>query len=131
MDTDDIKKLVDSSVEQRIKEELTKSFDSKRKRIFSKLIGAALGSIPWVGGYLSAMYDFKSDESQVRNNQLYQQWLEEHKIKMQALGDTLMQVLERLDEFPAEVNERLESEEYLQIVRKSFRSWDNNLYIIQ
>lgn len=126
MDSDDIKKLGDTTIEQRIKEELIKSFDSKRKRIFSKLFGAALGSVPWVGGFLSAMSDFKSDETQAKNNQLYQQWLEEHKNKMQTLAETLIQVMKRLDEFPEEINERLESEEYLQIVRKSFRSWDNS-----
>jgi len=126
MDSDEIKKLTDSSVEEKIKEELVKSFDSKRKRIFSKLFGAALGSVPWVGGFLSAMNDLKADESQVKNNQLYQQWLEEHKTKMQALAETLLRVMKRLDEFKEEIDERLESEEYMQIVRKSFRSWDKS-----
>jgi hypothetical protein len=126
METNDLKKLTDTTVEQRISEELIKSFESRRKRIFSKLFGAALGSVPWVGGFLSAMSNFKSDESQVKNNQLYQQWLEEHKTKMQTLGETLIQVAKRLDEFPETIDERLESEEYLQVVRKSFRSWDNS-----
>jgi hypothetical protein len=126
MNEDGIKKLIDTTVEQKIKEELVRSFESKRKRIFSKLFGAALGSVPWVGGFLSAMSDFKSNESQVKNNQLYQQWLEEHKEKMQILAETLISVMKRLDEFPEEINYRLESEEYLQIVRKSFRSWDNS-----
>ena len=126
MDSDEIKKLVDNSVEEKIKEELIKSFDSKRKRIFSKIFGAALGSVPWVGGFLSAMNDLKSDESQIKSNQLYQQWLEEHKTKMQALAETLLRVMKRLDEFKEEINERLESEEFMQIVRKSFRSWDKS-----
>jgi hypothetical protein len=126
MDSDEIKKLTDRSVEEKIKEELIKSFDSKRKRIFSKIFGAALGSVPWVGGFLSAMNDLKADEAQVKNNELYQQWLEEHKTKMQALAETLLRVMKRLDEFTEQVNERLESEEYIQIVRKSFRSWDKS-----
>lgn len=126
MDSDEIKKLTDSSVEEKIKEELIKSFDSKRKRIFSKIFGAALGSVPWVGGFLSAMNDLKADESQIKNNQLYQQWLEEHKAKMQSLAETLLRVMKRLDEFKEEIDERLESEEYMQIVRKSFRSWDKS-----
>jgi hypothetical protein len=116
---------IDTSLEDKIKEELTKSFQSKRKRIFSKLMSAALGSIPWVGGFLSAMADFKSEEGQVKNNLLYEQWLEEHTSKMKDLVDTLIEIIKRLDEFSEEINERLESEEYLQIVRKSFRNWDN------
>lgn len=126
MDLDEIKKLTDSSIEEKIKEELIKSFDSKRKRIFSKIFGAALGSVPWVGGFLSAMNDLKADESQIKNNQLYQQWLEEHKKKMQSLAETLLQVMKRLDEFTEEIDDRLESEEFMQIVRKSFRSWDKS-----
>ncbi len=117
--------LIDTSIEDKIKEELTASIQSKRKRIFSKIFGAALGSIPWVGGFLSAMTDFKSDEGQVKNNELYEQWLSEHTNKMRLLGETLVEVAKRLDDFPEEINERLESEEYLDIVRKSFRSWDN------
>ncbi len=125
MDEKDLRKLIDTSVEDKIKEELIRSFQSKRGRLFSKFFGAALGSVPWVGGFLSAMTDFKADEGQVKNNQLYQQWLEEHKVKMQSLGATLIEVARRLDEFSEEIDERLESEEYLQIVRKSFRTWDN------
>ena len=116
---------VDTSLEDKIKDELLSLFESKRKRIFSKIMSAALGSVPWVGGFLSAMNDFKSDESQIKNNQLYEQWLNEHKTKMTLLGETLINVVKRLDEFGEEINDRLESEEYLQIVRKSFRSWDN------
>lgn len=63
MEIDELKKLVDTTVELKIREELIKSFESKRKRVFSKLFGAALGSVPWVGGFLSAMSNFKSDES--------------------------------------------------------------------
>ena len=118
-------KLIDTSVEDKIKDQLLASNQSKRKRIFSKIFGAALGSIPWVGGFLSAMADFKSNEGQVKNNQLYEQWLSEHTEKMRMLGETLIDTAKRLDEFSDDINERLESEEYLDIVRKSFRSWDN------
>ncbi|EOG6897066.1 hypothetical protein ACLH3T_002443 [Flavobacterium psychrophilum] len=118
-------KLIDTSIEEKIKQDLENTFDSKRKRIFSKIFSAALGSVPWVGGFLSAMADFKSDEGQVKNNHLYEQWLNEHSEKMKLLGETLMEVVKKLDEFSDEVDERLESEEYLQIIRKSFRIWDN------
>jgi hypothetical protein len=117
--------LINSSVEEKINEELQKALKSKRSRIFSCIMGAALGAIPWVGGLLNAIVNFKSEEGKLKNNQLYQQWLEEHRRKMETLSQTLVEVVGRLNEFPDEINERLESEEYLQIVRKSFRSWDN------
>ena len=118
-------KLLDTSIEDKIKQDLENSYDSKRKRIFSKIFSAALGSIPWVGVFLSAMADFKSDEGQVKNNQLYEEWLKEHTDKMKLLGETLVDVVKKLDEFSDEINDRLESEEYLQIIRKSFRTWDS------
>ncbi len=116
---------IDTLVEDKIKQELETSFESRRKRIYSKIFSAALGSVPWVGGFLSAMADFKSDERQVKNNHLYEEWLKEHTEKMKLLGETLVDVVKKLDEFSDEVNDRLESEEYLQIIRKSFRVWDN------
>lgn len=63
-------KIIDRSVEDKIAGELTKTYESKRKRVFSKLIGAALGSVPWVGGYLSALHNFRTGEKQVKNNQM-------------------------------------------------------------
>ncbi len=117
--------IIDTSQEDAIRDELAKTSGSKRKRIFSKLVEAALGSIPWVGGFLSAMVEFKSEEGQIKTNHLYERWLTEHSNKMRLLGETIAQITERLDEFPEEIDERLESEEFSQIVRKSFRIWDN------
>src|SRR5580704_8162363 len=117
--------LINSAVEEKISEELQKALKSKRSRIFSCIMGAALGAIPWVGGLLNAIVNFKSEEGKIKNSQLYQQWLEEHRRKMATLSQTLVEVIARLNEFPDEINERLGSEEYLQIVRKSFSSWDN------
>lgn len=116
-------KINDSSIEDQIKRELQTKPGSERDRIFSKFFGAALGSIPWIGGFLSATTDLNFDE-QSKNNILYERWLDEHRNKMKLLGETLYDVSKRLNEFPEEINERLESEEYLQIVRKSFRIWN-------
>jgi len=111
---------------ERIKAELAEAVQSKRQRIFMLMMGAVLGSIPWVGGFLSASLAFKSNEEQFKNNQLYEQWFTEHERKMKELFSTLSIILKRLDEFPEEINERLESEEYLNIIRKAFRIWDNS-----
>ena len=115
--------IIDTSIEDRIKNELKTEPGSERDRIFSKFFGAALGGIPWVGSFLAAATDVHFD-TQGKNNLLYERWLEEHRNKMKLLGETLYEVVSRLNEFSEEINERLESEEYLQIVRKSFRVWD-------
>jgi hypothetical protein len=113
--------LLNSSVDEKIQFELKKLYQSKRSKIISKIISAALGAVPWIGGFLSAAKEFKSDESVEKRNLLYEQWLEEHKKKMNILSETIFEVVARLNEFSDEIDERLESEEYLQIVKKSFR----------
>jgi len=111
---------------ERIKAELSATVQSKRQSIFMLFVGAVLGSIPWVGGFLNAGVSFKSGQNQTKTNQLYEQWFSEHEKKIKDLFLTISDILKRLDEFPDEINARLESEEYLNIVRKSFRIWDNS-----
>lgn len=111
---------------ERIKSELASTFQSKRQRIFMMIMGAALGAIPWVGGFMSGIANFKSSEGQVKNNELYEQWFKEHENKIKDLYTALQGILTRLNEFPDEINARLESEEYLNVVKKAFRIWDNS-----
>jgi len=111
-------------IDDSIRQQITKTFQSKRSRIFYKLAMAALGSIPWVGGFLSAMLSVKDEEGHIKANELQTQWLEEHSNKMKKLAVTMAEILQRLDNFGDEVDQRLESEEYLNLVRKGFRSWD-------
>lgn len=115
---------IEKDSEDTIKTELDALSESTKRRVFSKLIGAALGTIPWVGGFLSAAESFKSESSQVKKNELYEQWLQEHSKKIENLRDTLIDIVQRLNEFSEEIDERIESEEYLNIVRKGFRAWD-------
>jgi hypothetical protein len=118
--------IIENDEIERIKAELAQNFESKRQRIFMMIMGAALGSIPWVGGFMSAVTNFKSSEGQIKNNELYEQWFTEHEKKIKELYDALKNILNRLNEFPDEINARLESEDYLKVVRKAFRIWDSS-----
>jgi len=95
-----------------------------KQRVLRKLVGAALGSIPWVGGFMAAGWAFRQESGQVETHVLQRQWLEEHTGKMEKLGRALADLTARLDSFGDEVTTRLESEEYLALVRKAFRMWD-------
>ena len=75
---------------------------------------------------MAALANFKSSESQVKNNDLYEQWFLEHEKKIKELNKALNNILKRLNDFPDEINKRLESDEYLNIVRKGFRIWDSS-----
>lgn len=107
-----------------LKAALASAPSGKRQRIIEKVILAALGSIPWVGGFLSSMANLRAEEAVARTNNIQTQWLEEHAHKIKKLYATLSEVIARFDAFGEKVNERLESEEYLMLVRKAFRAWD-------
>lgn len=110
--------------EDEIQKALTALEPSKRQRVLRKVIMAALGSVPWVGGILTAAQSFGEEGGQLRTNLLHRQWLEEHREKFQRLGRDISEILQRLQSIGEEIDDRLESEAYLALVRKAFRTWD-------
>jgi hypothetical protein len=107
-----------------IKTELAKAAPSARRRIIEKFVLAALGSIPWVGGFLSAAVSLKTEQGEVRTDNLQTQWLEEHARKIDDLMRALTEITQRFENFGPQVDERIRSEEYLALVRRAFRAWD-------
>lgn len=114
----------DRVIADRLRQELAKTEPSRRRRIIEKFILAALGSIPWVGGFLSAAYDYKAEEGTLRQDSLQTQWLEEHQGKIAALRETLEEIEKRFEALGATIEERIQSQDYLGLVRKAFRAWD-------
>jgi hypothetical protein len=115
----------DDLIVEQLRTELAKSEPSRRRRIIEKFILAAIGSIPWVGGFLSAAASYKADESTIKQNTFQTQWLEEHHKKLIELRETLEDIEKRFTSFGTTVDERIQSEEYLMLVRKAFRAWDD------
>lgn len=107
-----------------IKRELEASVPGKKKRIFEKFALAALGSIPWVGGFISAAVSLKTEEGSLKADSLQTRWLDEHEQKMNKLGATMNKIGERFESIGEKIDERIQSEEYLDVVRKAFRAWD-------
>lgn len=97
---------------------------TKRQRVVQKLVAAALGSIPWVGGFIAVAAAYREESHQIKVDNLQRQWLEEHESRMRQLARDLDDLTARLDSFGEEVFQRLESESYLALVRKGFRIWD-------
>jgi hypothetical protein len=121
--TSDNQEVDDEDVEK-IRNELVNASPSTKRRVFEKFISAALGSIPWVGGFLSAAADLKFEEGDLREDNLQTQWLEEHTRKLQRLSETLNYIAARFETLGDQIDERIQSEEYLDLVRKAFRTWD-------
>ena len=108
-----------------IRAELAKTKSSTWRRALQKFALAALGSIPRVGGFIAAAVSLKTEEPGIRQNILQNQWLEEHTEKMGRLAGTLNEIAQRFENLGEQIDERIQSEEYLDVVRKAFRTWDH------
>jgi hypothetical protein len=56
-----------------IRAELAQAAPSNRRRLIEKFVLAALGSIPWVGGFISAAANYKTEEGSIRTDTLQTQ----------------------------------------------------------
>lgn len=112
--------------EEFIRTEIAKSVPSNRRRLMEKFVLAALGSIPWVGGFLSAAVNYKTDEGPIQRDNLQTQWLEEHTRKITRLMQDLREISQRMESLGPIIDERIQSEEYLALVRQAFRTWDRS-----
>jgi hypothetical protein len=72
-----------------------------------------------IGGVLSA----SSEKDQRRINEIVQMWLKMQSDEIKEIGTTMFEVMARLDLEDERVRERLESPEYLRLIKKCFRDW--------
>lgn len=91
---------------------------------YARFTLAALSSIPWIGSLLGAAASLGAEFEQDKINWLLRIWVQEHEEKVNNLSDTLKDIYTRLDNFGEETQERINSPEYLALVRTTFRSWD-------
>ena len=57
--------VFDKKAIEALRMEIAKAAPADRQRIIEKFILAALGSIPWVGGFLSAAMSYKTEEGAI------------------------------------------------------------------
>ena len=126
MDENNLLPIDEDKIVEKIKSELTMYSPKMKGRIIEKVILAALGSIPWVGALLSTAASFKMDDGRIKTSNLHTKWLEEHEAKFNKLMATLAEIDERFLALGGQIEERINSEEYLSIVRKSFKVWDDS-----
>jgi len=91
---------------------------------YGRFVFAALGSIPWIGGLLGAAAALQAENEQGHINKLTHRWLEEHQQKIKLLEATLTNMARKFDLIGVGVEERLQDESYLSLVRHGFRVWD-------
>ncbi len=124
MTTDDRLPIRQENDEAAIRDELERLSTTKRKKA-ERFFLAALSSIPWIGGLLSASASLDAEIDQGHVNELQQQWLDEHRRKLDELARTLADIAQRISSLGPEAETRAESPEYLGLVRKGFSVWDS------
>jgi hypothetical protein len=124
MGSDEGKILPKDWVIESIKADIELETPSRRRQILEALCMAAVSKIPWIGGVIAAGAAYAHGQSGVKREDLLREWLEEHYMKLRLLQATLQEMAARLEGFGKEVEQRISSEDYLQLVRKTFGQWD-------
>ena len=88
-----------------IQAELSRASSTRSRRVFEKFLMAAIGSIPWVGGFLSAAASIPGDEKAIRGDNLRSEWLQEHERKLRQLRETLDEVSDRFEKLGPAIDE--------------------------
>jgi hypothetical protein len=91
---------------------------------YGRVAMAAMGSLPWVGSVVSATATLWAENEQGKTNHLLYLWVQEHEDKLRALIGTLQSIFARLESFGDEIQARINSPEYLNLVGGTFRIWD-------
>ena len=111
-----------SGEETTISNELEKSFGNGASAII-RFVLQCLGGIPGAGGLFGASAGSWSEYEQSKFNKMFNAWLKLQQDEIKEIGKTLMEVMARLDAQNEEIQKRLESPEYLTIIKKCFRDW--------
>ena len=106
-----------------LREEMEKALRGGAGPKLARFALACLSGVPFVGGALGGVAGFWSEAEQARLNKLFAAWLRFQEQELREIGVTLVEVMMRLDLDNPEVQKRIESPEYLALVRKCFRDW--------
>jgi hypothetical protein len=84
---------------------------------------ACLGAVPVVGGVIAGAAGAWSEAEQEHFNKVFTAWLKMQEDELREIGITIAEVMSRLDLNDETIRKRLESPEYLRLIKKCFRDW--------
>jgi hypothetical protein len=107
------------NLEKELAEALARGYGPKVARFAL----ACLGGIPAVGGVFAGAGGAWSEAEQAHFNKVFAAWLKLQEAEVIEIGLTIAEILTRLDLNDEKVRERIESPEYLKLIKKCFRDW--------
>jgi hypothetical protein len=105
------------------KTELFESSDHGISSSVAKVVLSALSGLPVVGSFIGAAGTAWSEYDQNKFQQLLKTWLAIQEDEIKSIGQTLAEVVLRVDQTDEQVKRRMQSPEYLSLVKKCFREW--------
>jgi len=108
------------TIQKQIEEDLRSGSGPKVVRY---ALACLSGLIPLAGGAVGGLGGAWSEAEQEKLNRLLATWLTLQTDEIKEIGQTLMEVFIRLDKNDDNVRKRIESPEYLSLVKKCFRDW--------
>ncbi|MDB4224303.1 hypothetical protein N9850_11060 [Granulosicoccus sp.] len=94
-----------------------------RGRIVRAALTTAGGAIPFAGGIVSAVAGDWSEREQERANQFFENYLDMLRDELKEKGETVVDILARLDLQDEGIASRVESLEFQSLMKKTFRDW--------
>ena len=107
-------------LEKEINRSLTQGYGPKVARLAMAILG---GAIPLLGGAVSGAAGAWSETEQDHFNRVAASWLQLQKDEIKEIGVTIAEILTRLDLNDENIRKRIESPEYLSLLKKCFRDW--------
>lgn len=109
---------------ENIKKELEDALNSGSGSKISRFaLSVVSGLIPFAGGALGGGASIWSEREQEYINSLFSKWLKMQEDEIKEIGQTMFEVMVRIDQNDERTRERIQSQEYLSLVKKCFRDW--------
>jgi hypothetical protein len=90
---------------------------------FARFALACLGGVPIVGGVFGGAAGAWSEAEQERFSKIFANWLKLQEDEIREIGITIAEILSRLDLTDDHIRQRIESPEFLSLIKKCFRDW--------
>jgi hypothetical protein len=106
-----------------IKTEMTEALTHGYGPKVARFVLALLGGIPFAGGAFGGAAGAWTEAEQDHFNKVAASWLKLQEDEIREIGITIAEILSRLNLNDLETQKRIESQEYLSLIKKCFRDW--------
>lgn len=115
--------MPDEKQKDKINKDLEEALKNGAGPKIARFALACLGAVPFAGGAIGGLGGAWSEKEQSHFNKIFTTWLKLQEEEIKEIGRTIIEVMIRLDQTDEKVQERIESPEYLKLIKKSFRDW--------